>query len=125
MSLRALIVDDEPLARTALLRLLKPDRDISVIGQCGDGESAVQAIQQMRPDLVFLDVQMPEMDGYEAARQLRKRWTEIDRPRIIAMTGNAMHGDRERCLNVGMDDHVTKPVRIEDLRKSLERSARS
>lgn len=65
MTLRALIVDDEALARTALLRLLKRDRDISVIGQCSDGESAVHAIQQLQPDLVFLDIQMPEMDGFQ------------------------------------------------------------
>ena len=65
MTLRALIVDDEALARTALLRLLRRDRDISVIGQCSDGESAVHAIQQLSPDLVFLDIQMPEMDGFQ------------------------------------------------------------
>ena len=65
MNLRAIIVDDEPLARTALSRLLKRERDITVVGQCGDGESAVHAIRQMQPDLVFLDVQMPEMDGFQ------------------------------------------------------------
>jgi len=65
MKLRALIVDDELLARTALMRLLKRERDISIIGQCGDGGSAVETIRQTRPDLVFLDVQMPEMDGFQ------------------------------------------------------------
>jgi two-component system LytT family response regulator len=65
MSLRAIIADDEPLARTALSRLLKRERDITVVGQCGDGESAVQSIRQVQPDLVFLDVQMPEMDGFQ------------------------------------------------------------
>jgi len=64
MTLNALIVDDEPLARKALIRLLKIERDINVIGQCGDGESAVDAIRRAQPDLVFLDVQMPEMDGF-------------------------------------------------------------
>ena len=68
-----------------------------------------------------MDVQMPEMDGYEAARQLRRRWTGADRPRIIAMTGNAMQGDRERCLEAGMDDYIAKPVRVDDLRIALER----
>jgi two-component system LytT family response regulator len=70
MTMRALIVDDEPLARTALLRLLKRDRSISVSGECGDGESAVQAIRQMQPDLVFLDVQMPEMDGFQVVEAI-------------------------------------------------------
>ena len=96
MSLRALIVDDEPLARTALLRLLKPDCDISVIGQCGDGESAVQAIQQMRPDLVFLDVQMPEMDGFQVVEsvgidQMPCHFvTAFDRYAIRAFDANAV-----------------------------------
>jgi CheY-like chemotaxis protein len=69
-------------------------------------------------------VQMPEMDGYEAARQLRRRWPDAERPRIIAMTGNAMLGDRERCLEAGMDDYIAKPVRIEELRAALERWGR-
>jgi len=61
------------------------------------------------------------MDGYEAARQVQKRWPADDRPRIIAMTGNAMQGDRQKCLEAGMDDYIAKPVRIEDLRTALER----
>jgi CheY-like chemotaxis protein len=72
-------------------------------------------------DLVFVDVQMPEMDGYEAARQLRLRWNNKDGPRIIAMTGNAMQGDREKCLQAGMHDYIAKPVRIENIRTALER----
>src|ERR1700733_6119279 len=70
MIMRALIVDDEPLARTALLRLLKRDRSIIVSGECGDGESAVRAIQQMRPDIVFLGIQMPEMDGFQVVEAI-------------------------------------------------------
>ena len=70
MSLRAIIVDDEALARTALLRLLKSERDITVVGHCGDGESAVHAIRQMQPDLVFLDVQMPEMNGFQVVESI-------------------------------------------------------
>jgi CheY-like chemotaxis protein len=87
----------------------------------GNGLEVLQALERQPYDIVFLDVQMPEMDGYEAARQLRRRWTGSDRPRIIAMTGNAMQGDKERCLKAGMDDYITKPVRVEDLRNALER----
>jgi two-component system, LytTR family, response regulator len=65
MNMRALIVDDEQLARAALSRLLKRDGGITIVGECGDGESAVKSIRQMKPDVVFLDVQMPEMDGFQ------------------------------------------------------------
>jgi signal transduction histidine kinase len=90
----------------------------------GNGLEVLQALERQPYDIVFLDVQMPEMDGYEAARQLRRRWTGADRPRIIAMTGNAMQGDRERCLKAGMDDYIAKPVRVDDLQIALERWGR-
>jgi CheY-like chemotaxis protein len=61
------------------------------------------------------------MDGYEAARQLCRRSFNRKRPRIIAMTGNAMYGDRERCLDAGMDEHISKPMRIADVYAVLER----
>jgi CheY-like chemotaxis protein len=79
----------------------------------------IEAMQRQPYDLIFLDIQMPEMDGYETARQIQRRWAE--RPRIVAMTGNAMQGDREKCLAAGMDDYIVKPVRIDDLRATLER----
>jgi signal transduction histidine kinase len=87
----------------------------------GNGLEVLKAFERQSYDVVFLDVQMPEMDGYEAARELRRRWTGADRPRIIAMTGNAMQGDKEKCLQAGMDDYIAKPVRVEDLRNALER----
>jgi signal transduction histidine kinase len=86
-----------------------------------NGFEVLDAFERQPYDLVFLDVQMPEMDGYEAARQLRRRWNDKDSPRIIAMTGNAMQGDREKCLQAGMDDYIAKPVRVEDIRTALER----
>jgi CheY-like chemotaxis protein len=68
-----------------------------------------------------MDVQMPEMDGLEATRQICTRWPREQRPRIIAMTANAMQGDRELCLQVGMDDYVSKPIRVDDLVGALAR----
>jgi CheY-like chemotaxis protein len=90
----------------------------------GNGLEVLQALERKPYDIVFLDVQMPEMDGYEAARQMHRRWPDDACPRIIAMTGNAMQGDKERCLEAGMDDYITKPVRVEDLRTALERWGR-
>jgi CheY-like chemotaxis protein len=61
-----------------------------------------------------MDVQMPEMDGYEATRLIKERWRK-DGPIIIAMTANAMQGDKEKCLLAGMDDYISKPLRLEDI----------
>ena len=66
-----------------------------------------------------MDVQMPEMDGLEATRRICARWQPDGRPRIVAMTANAMQGDREMCLAAGMDDYVTKPIRVEALVAAL------
>ncbi len=64
---------------------------------------------------------MPEMDGLEASRQINRQWSQAERPRIVAMTANAMQGDRERCIEAGMDDYITKPVRIQELIEALTR----
>ena len=82
-------------------------------------------LEQKAYDVLFLDVQMPEMDGLEAARQICQRWPEEKRPRIIAMTGNALVGDREKCLAAGMDDYISKPIRIGELQTALERWGRT
>jgi DNA-binding response OmpR family regulator len=83
----------------------------------------IRAVEQKPYDIILLDVQMPEMDGLEATRTICKRWPEAKRPRIIAMTGNALLGDREKCLEAGMDDYISKPVRISELQAALERWA--
>ena len=69
-----------------------------------------------------MDVQMPEMDGLEASKAICTRWRAGERPRIVAMTANAMQGDRELCLEAGMDDYVSKPIRVEELVATLNRS---
>ena len=89
-----------------------------------NGVEVLKLLEQQPFDLIFLDVQMPEMDGLEAARRIHLQWPDARRPRLVAMTGNALEGDREKCLAAGMDDYVAKPVRIPELQAVLERWGR-
>ena len=84
-----------------------------------NGVEAIECIERQRYDVVLMDVQMPEMDGLEATRRITAKWAADQRPRIIAMTANAMQGDREACLAAGMDDYVTKPIRVDALVEAL------
>ncbi len=79
-----------------------------------NGVEALKSLEQNEYDLVFMDIQMPEMDGLEATRQIIERWGE-DRPRIIALTANAMREDRENCFGAGMDEYLTKPFKPSQL----------
>jgi CheY-like chemotaxis protein len=84
-----------------------------------NGIEAFESVGRQAYDVVLMDVQMPEMDGLEASRRICARWEPGKRPRIIAMTANAMQGDREMCLQAGMDDYLTKPIRVERLVEAL------
>jgi len=86
-----------------------------------DGGEGVAAFERDMFDCVFMDCQMPEMDGYEATRRIRAFEGGRRHTAIVALTANAMEGDRERCLECGMDDFVSKPVRREQLLAMLER----
>lgn len=84
----------------------------------GNGIEVLKALQKINYDLIFMDILMPEMDGFEATRRILKmQFPHNRRPRIIAMTANAMQGDKEHCINAGMDDYINKPVRIEKLQE--------
>lgn len=119
LPLRLLLADDNPINQKVGLSVL------SKLGYRADlannGMEVIKALEQKVYDVLFLDVQMPEMDGLEAARQICQRWPAEKRPCIIAMTGNALMGDREKCLAAGMDDYISKPVRIAELQAALER----
>jgi CheY-like chemotaxis protein len=86
-----------------------------------DGREAVAMYELLPYDLIFMDCQMPEMDGYTAAAEIRKRQKPEGRVAIIAMTAEAMEGTRERCLAAGMDDYVAKPVRLEEMTEALKK----
>jgi CheY-like chemotaxis protein len=86
-----------------------------------NGLEAIQAVERQRYDVILMDVQMPEMDGLEATRRICAGWPRAKRPQIIAMTANAMQGDRELCLEAGMNDYLSKPIRVEELVAALER----
>jgi len=87
------------------------------------GREAVKALEVYPYDLVLLDIQMPEMDGYEVARVIRDPGSKVFNRAvpIVAMTANAMKGDRKRCIEAGMDDYVSKPVRADKLKEVLRR----
>jgi CheY-like chemotaxis protein len=116
--LRILLAEDNVVNQKLALRLL------TQMGYRADlasnGIEAVESVQRQTYDVVLMDVQMPEMDGLDATRTIRARCGPAERPRIIAMTANAMQGDREACLAAGMDDYVTKPIRVDALVAALD-----
>jgi signal transduction histidine kinase/HPt (histidine-containing phosphotransfer) domain-containing protein len=119
LPLRLLLADDNPINQKVGLSVL---HKLGYRAQtANNGVEALQALEKQAYDILFLDVQMPEMDGLDAARQICQRWSADQRPVIIAMTGNALLGDREKCLAAGMDDYISKPVRIGELQAALEK----
>jgi CheY-like chemotaxis protein len=115
--LRILLAEDNVVNQKLALRLLQQMGYRADVA--GNGLEAVQSVQRQAYDVVLMDVQMPEMDGLEATRRIRGEGTPHGQPRIIAMTANAMQGDREACLAAGMDDYVTKPIRVDALVDAL------
>jgi CheY-like chemotaxis protein len=91
-----------------------------------DGYEVLEALRRQPYDVVLMDVQMPQMDGLEASRRIAAAWPErAQRPWIVALTANAMQGDREICLAAGMDDYISKPIKTEDLAEALARARRA
>jgi CheY-like chemotaxis protein len=116
---RILIVEDNAVNQMLAARLL--EKLGCRVDVAANGREAVEMVGLLPYDAIFMDCQMPEMDGFEATQEIRRReGSSVHRP-IIAMTANAMQGDRERCLDAGMDDYVSKPIRKADLIEALER----
>ncbi|MBD2057343.1 response regulator [Oculatella sp. FACHB-28] len=117
-SLRVLVAEDNLVNQKVILHLLKRlgyQADIA-----NNGLEVLDALSRQLYDLVLMDVQMPEMDGLMTTEQIRQRWSAAQQPYIIAITANAMQGDREACLTAGMNDYISKPIRNEQLVQALQ-----
>ena len=121
-SLRILLAEDNAVNQKVALRVL--DKLGYRADVASNGLEALEALERESYDVVLMDVQMPELDGLDASRRICERWPAESRPRIIAMTANAMVEDREACFAAGMDDYVAKPVRPEELAAALSRAKR-
>jgi CheY-like chemotaxis protein len=114
--LRVLLVEDLLVNQKLAIRLL--DQMGYRADVASNGLEAIESLERQPYDVILMDVQMPEMDGLEATRQIRK--SGIRQPYIIAMTANAMQGDREICLAAGMDHYISKPIRVPELISALQ-----
>ena len=111
--LRILLAEDNAINQKLALKLLSRmgyEADVAA-----NGVEAVEAVERTAYDLVLMDVQMPEMDGLEATRRIVATVPVERRPWIVAMTANAMDGDRERCIEAGMKGYISKPIRVDEL----------
>ncbi len=119
MPLKILVAEDNMINQKLITKIL------SQLGFQADvvsnGLEAIEELKRVRYDVVFMDVQMPEMDGLEATKYIVQNWKSDERPFVIAMTANVMQGDKEKCLNAGMDDYLSKPVVIDDVQKIIKK----
>jgi CheY-like chemotaxis protein len=121
--LRLLLAEDNTVNQKVALHTLK--RIAYTADVAANGLEVLAALERQTYDVVLMDVQMPEMDGVEAVRAIRDQWPSDAQPYVIAMTTHAMSGDRQRFLEAGMDDYVSKPFSLEELAAALARAAKT
>ncbi|MEH2042886.1 PAS domain S-box protein [Nostoc sp.] len=122
LPLQILLAEDTVVnQKVALLMLQKIGYGADVVS---NGLEAIEALQKQRFDVVLMDVHMPKMDGLEATRRICQEWGVGFRPHIIAITANAMRGDRQVCLAAGMDDYISKPIQLQELAQALTKCPR-
>jgi CheY-like chemotaxis protein len=119
LPLRILLAEDHPVNLKVAVQML--GRLGYRVDTAENGKQVLESLRRQPYDVVFMDVQMPQMDGLEATRRVCEIWSSTSRPRIVAMTANAMQGDREECMAAGMDDYISKPIRIDELVQALRR----
>ena len=115
--IRILVAEDNMVNQKVALKIL--DKMGFRADIAANGIEVLEALQRIKYDVIFMDILMPEMDGFEATKQIIKKYKPEDRPKIIAMTANAMQGDKEICIEAGMDDYISKPVRIEEIQNVI------
>lgn len=117
LPLQILLAEDNLINQKLIIQLLNkmgysPDTAMN-------GAEAIMMLEKKRYDILFMDIQMPVMDGLEATRTIVSNWPKNKRPHIIAMTANVMHGDREKCLDAGMEDYLSKPIKFDEVEEAL------
>jgi CheY-like chemotaxis protein/HPt (histidine-containing phosphotransfer) domain-containing protein len=122
-TVRILVAEDNPMNQKLAVTLL--EKTGYWVDAVEDGRMVIEALKRTAYDLILMDVQMPEMDGFEATKIIREMEGEAKHTPIIAMTAHAMKGDRERCLQAGMDDYISKPIEPKEMLDAIEKWTQS
>ena len=118
--IRVVIVDDVSETRENVRKLLQFESDVDVVGVARTGKEAIQISQELNPDVILMDINMPDMDGYTLTAKI-KAIPEYSKIPIVAVTANVMRGDREKSLGAGCDGYIQKPIDIDTLSQQIER----